>query len=142
MEFTMKNFLQQDCLAYLYDLLDDCPQDRQFTDVDDLVDVCFINNLQDDTLTYDTDKAIKWFYRHWKLLGAEFQQYQEDKDFASDTNPFENPEGVMLQLVIQVCKQYLWDNLDDIYSSNRWENFTLTDDRLKDLKRCMSVYAD
>ena len=63
-------------------------------------------------------------------------------DFSSDTNPFENPESVMLQLVIQVCKQYLWDNLDDIYSSERWNDFQLTDDRLKDLKRCMSKFAD
>lgn len=135
------NFLQQDCLGYLFDLLDDCPQDRQFKDVDDLVDVCFINNLQDDTLTYSEDKAIKWFYHHWKLLSDEFQQYQEDNDFSSDTNPFENPGSVMLQLVIQVCKQYLWDNLD-VATSERWNDFTLTDDRLKDLKRCMSKFAD
>lgn len=138
----MKNFLEQDCLAYLYDLLDDCPRNRQFTDVDDLVNICFINNLQDGTLTYSIDKAIEWFYIHWKLLADEFQYYQEENDFSSSTNPFENPENVMLQIVIQVCKQYLWDNLDVIYSSERWNDFILTDDRLHDIKRCISKFAD
>lgn len=127
------NELERNCLNYLAQRINDCPNDIVFENVDDMISRCFIEDLQRGFLPYEENRdVIDWYTDFWGYLGFEYEYYLFNLEDESEMiNPFKDPCYFMIKMVIQVCTNYLAEH---IHESSSWKNFVLTEDKLIKIK--------
>lgn len=124
------NEFERNCLNYLIDRIDDCPQET-FDDMYDMISCCFIRDKQKGMLTDTENEALDWCIEFWGYLGSEYDYYLSETDESRLCNPFSDTTYFMIDIVIQVCTNYIIYHLP---RSSSWKNFKLTEDKIAKIK--------
>lgn len=100
------NNLEKDVLEQMIDHLDDLEGRDGY--VSELAFTLFEAENIDGSMTYDTYKAELWIAAHFHDLG----DVVEDMSVAWDItpNPFNNPEAFMVQVVIYIAEQLVYES--------------------------------
>ena len=100
------NDLEKDVLERMIDYLDDLEGRDGY--VSELAFTLFEAENIDGSMTYNTYKAEQWIAEHFHDLG----DVVEDMSVAWDItpNPFANPEVFMLQVVIYIAEQLVYES--------------------------------
>lgn len=100
------NDLEKDVLARMLDNLDDLEGRDGY--VSELAFTLFEYANMDGTLTYSTYKAERWIAEHFHDLADVVEDMAADWDITP--NPFANPEVFMLQAVIYIAEQLVYES--------------------------------
>ena len=97
----MKNLndLEKDVLEMMINNLDDMEGREGY--VSDLAFDLFESENIDGTITYDREKAIEWIAGYFHDLGDVVEEMSQEWDITP--NPFANPEGFQVQVVLFVA---------------------------------------
>ena len=97
----MKNLndLEKDVLEMMIDNLDDMEGREGY--VSDLAFDLFESENMDGTITYDREKAKEWITGYFHDLGDVVEEMSQEWDITP--NPFANPEGFQVQVVLFVA---------------------------------------
>lgn len=100
------NDLEKDVLERMIDHLDDLEGRDGY--VSELAFTLFEAENIDGSMTYNTYKAEQWIAEHFRDLG----DVVEDMSVAWDItpNPFNNPEAFMVQVVIYIAEQLVYES--------------------------------
>lgn len=100
------NNLEKDVLSRMIDHLDELEGRDGY--VSELAFTLFEGANMDGTLTYNTYEAEGWIAEHFHDLG----DVVEDMSVAWDItpNPFNNPEAFMVQVVIYIAEQLVYES--------------------------------
>lgn len=100
------NDLEKDVLSRMIDHLDDLEGRDGY--VSELAFTLFEAENIDGSMTYNTYKAEQWIAEHFHDLG----DVVEDMSVAWDItpNPFNNPEAFMVQVVIYIAEQLVYES--------------------------------
>ena len=100
------NDLEKDVLERMIDHLDDLEGRDGY--VSELAFTLFEAENIDGSMTYNTYKAEQWIAEHFHDLG----DVVEDMSVAWDItpNPFNNPEAFMVQVVIYIAEQLVYES--------------------------------
>ena len=100
------NDLEKEVLSLMIDNLDDLEGRDGY--VSELAFTLFENANMDGTLTYSTYKAEQWIAGHFHDLADVVEDMAADWDITP--NPFANPEVFMLQVVIYIAEQLVYES--------------------------------
>jgi hypothetical protein len=100
------NNLEKDVLERMIDHLDDLEGYDGY--VSELAFTLFEGENIDGTMTYSTYKAEEWIAEHFHDLGDVVEDMSEAWDITP--NPFANPEVFMLQAVIYIAEQLVYES--------------------------------
>lgn len=100
------NNLEKDVLSRMIDHLDDLEGRDGY--VSELAFTLFEGENIDGSITYDTYEAEQWIAEHFLDLADVVEDMAADWD--STPNPFANPEVFMLQVVIYIAEQLVYES--------------------------------
>ena len=100
------NDLEKDVLERMIDHLDDLEGRDGY--VSELAFTLFEAENIDGSMTYNTYKAEQWIVEHFHDLGDVVDDMSEAWDITP--NPFANPEVFMLQAVIYIAEQLVYES--------------------------------
>lgn len=105
----MKNYLndlEKDVLSRMIDKLDDLEGRDGY--VSELAFTLFENENINGSMTYSTYKAEQWITEHFHDLADVVEDMAADLDITP--NPFANPEVFMLQVVIYLAEELVYES--------------------------------
>lgn len=100
------NDLEKDVLSRMIDNLDDLEGRDGY--VSDLAFTLFEGENIDGSMTYSTYKAEQWIAEHFHDLADVVDDMAADWDITP--NPFSNPEAFMVQVVIYIAEQLVYES--------------------------------
>ena len=100
------NNLEKDVLECMIDHLDDLEGRDGY--VSELAFTLFEAENIDGSMTYDTYKAELWIAAHFHDLADVVEDMAADWDIT--LNPFNNPEAFMVQVVIYIAEQLVYES--------------------------------
>lgn len=100
------NALERDVLERMIDALDDMEGRDGY--VSDLAFTLFEGENIDGSMTYSTYKAEQWIAEHFHDLADVVDDMAADWDITP--NPFSNPEAFMVQVVIYIAEQLVYES--------------------------------
>ena len=100
------NDLEKGVLERMIDYLDDLEGRDGY--VSELAFTLFEGANMDGTLTYNTYEAEQWIAEHFHDLADVVEDMSADWDITP--NPFANPEVFMLQVVIYIAEQLVYES--------------------------------
>ena len=100
------NALERDVLERMIDALDDMEGRDGY--VSDLAFTLFEGENIDGSMTYSTYKAEQWIAEHFHDLADVVDDMAADWDITP--NPFNNPEAFMVQVVIYIAEQLVYES--------------------------------